>query len=158
MADPTLTITIDRTGMAGDPDPLVLVSNRADGTSNTVLGCAGFQEPAKQVRRRVAPPSDYMHGDVVLGWSWQQSLLSFEVLPVEATEAEAKAALAELEAAITRLQFAVTTVVGDAPGLVWTCDAGEAIPTAARSYMDLRLVQPKWAVSIPCHPVPTEAP
>ena len=156
MADPTLTISIDRTGMGGSPAPLVLVSDRSDPASNTVFGCSGFREPAKQMRRRVAPPSAFLHGDVVLGFAYDQANLAFEVMPIGATEAQAKAALAELELAIARLQFEVTVTVGDASGLVYLCDAGEAFPVADRSYVDLKYVQPKWSVSIPCYPIPTE--
>lgn len=152
-----LTISIDRTGMVGAPAPLVLVSNSSDPASNTVLGCAGFREPARRMRRRVAPPSDFSHGDVTLGFSYDQALLVFDVMPFGATEAQAKAALDELEAAIARLQFEVTVTVGDAPALVYVCDAGEAVSTTDRSYMDLRYVQPKWSVEIPCYPIPTEA-
>lgn len=159
MPVPSLTITIDRTGMAGSPDPLVLVGDRSDVASNSVLGVSGYREPARQMRRRTAPPSDFSHGDVTLGWSWQQSILPFDVTAMPgSSETQVKAAIAELEAAIARLQFEVTVVVGDAPGLVYVCDAGEAIPTGDRSYADLRAVRPSWSVSIPCHPVPTEAP
>lgn len=153
----SLTITIDRTGMVGDPDPLVLVSDRTDAASNIALGCSGFQEPARRMRRRIAPPSDFTHGNVTLGWSWDQALLSFDVMPFDATEAQAKAALAELEAAIARLQFNVTVEVGDAPGLVYLCDAGEAVPVSGRSLVDLRYVRPKWSVEIPCYPIAEEA-
>lgn len=152
-----LTISIDRTGMVGAPAPLVLVSNSADPASNTVLGCSGFREPARRMRRRVAPPSDFTHGDVVLGFAYDQALLVFDVMPFGASEADAKAALAELEAAIARLQFEVTVTVGDAPGAVYLCDAGEAVPTNDRTYVDLKFVQPKWSIEIPCYPIPTEA-
>jgi hypothetical protein len=155
---PSLTISIDRTGMVGAPAPLVLVSNTADVASNTVLGCSGFREPAKRMRRRVAPPSDFLHGDVVLGFAYDQSLLVFDVLPFNATEAQAKTALVELEAAIARLQFEVTVTVGDADPLVYLCDAGEAVPVGDRSWVDLQYVRPKWSVEIPCYPIPTEAP
>lgn len=148
----TLTISIDRTGMVGDPDPLVLLAQ--DGASDTVLFVTGYAEPAKQVRNRFAPPSDFSHGEVPLGWSWQQSLLLFEVTPFEATETEGKVAIVELEAAISRLSFVVTVTVGDADPYAWTCTAGSITPTTARSYMDLTHSNPSWAVSIPCHPVP----
>lgn len=152
----SLTISIDRTGMVGSPAPLVLVSDRADPASNIALGCSGFREPAKRMRRRIAPPSDFLHGDVVLGFAYDQADLSFEVMAFNATETEAKAALAELEAAIARLQFELTVTVGDSPSLVYVCDAGEAIPVRDRSYVDLKYVHPKWSVSIPCYPIPTE--
>lgn len=157
MAVPSLTVTIDRTGMVGAPAPLVLVASRSDVTSNTVLGVSGYREPARQMRRRTAPSSDFSHGDVTLGWSWQQSILAFDVTAKPgSTETQVKAAISELEAALARLQFEVTVEVGDAPALTWTCDAGEAIPTGDRSYADLRAVRPSWSVSIPCHTVPTE--
>lgn len=159
MPDPSLTIAIDRTGMAGAPAPLVLVSKASDVASNSVLGVSGYREPAKQMRRRTAPPSDFLHGDVVLGMVYQQATLPFQVTAKPgSTETQVKAALAELEAAIARLQFEVTVTVGDAPAQTWTCDAGEAMPTSDRSYADLRSVRPSWSVSIPCYPIPTEAP
>lgn len=151
----SLTITIDRTGMAGAPAPLVLLGQA--GASNTVLAVSGYREPARQMRRRTAPPSDFVHGEVTLGWSYQQSILSFDVAAFGATEAQAKAAIAELEAALGRLQFEVTVEVGDAPALTWTCDAGEAIPIGDRTYANLRAAEPSWSVAIPCYPIPTEA-
>lgn len=156
MTEPVLTVTIDRTGMVGAPAPLVLLGH--PGTSNTVLGCSDYREPAKWVNRRMAPPSAFAHGQVVLGMTYEQSLLSFTVFPEGATEAQGKAAIFELEAAIARLQFEVTVTVGDAPGLVYVCDAGEVVPVGDRTYTDLRYANPKWSVEIPCYPIPTEAP
>lgn len=148
----TLTISIDRTGMAGDPDPLVLLAQV--GSANTVLGVTGYREPARQARVRYAPPSDFVHGEVALGWTWQQSILAFQVRPFGATETEGRAAWAELEAAITRLGFEVTVTVGDAPAETWVCDPGSVTPVSDRTYSDLRYANASWAVEIPCHPVP----
>lgn len=157
MAEPSLTITIDRTGMAGAPTPLVIVSKASDVASNTVLGCSGYREPSRQMRRRMAPPSDFSHGELTLGWSYQQAALVFDVTAKPgATESQLKAAISELEAAIARLQFTVTVEVGAAPALAWTCDAGEAIPSGPRTYADLSAVRATWSVAIPCHPVSTE--
>lgn len=152
----TLTVSIDRTGMAGAPTPLVLLGHV--GSANTVLGVTGYREPARQTRVRYAPPSDFTHGDVALGWNWQQSILSLTVRGLGATEAEVKAAIAELEAAVARMPYEVTVTVGDAPALVWTCDPGQVIPVRERTYTDLRLATASWSVEIPCHPVPEEAP
>lgn len=148
----TLAISIDRTGMVGDPEPLVLLGHK--GSSDTVLGITGYRDPAKQVRVAYAPPSRFAHGEVPLGWSWQQSQLLFDVVPFGATETTGKAAIAELEAAITRLSFEVTVTVNGAPAETWTCTAGEVVPVRERSFVDLRYSNPAWSVSLPCHPVP----
>lgn len=151
----SLTISIDRSNMAGSLDPLVLLGHV--GSANTVLGVIGYREPARQTRVRYAPPSDFTHGDVALGWNWQQSVLPFTVRGFGATETQVKAAIAELEAAVARMSYEVTVTVSDAPALVWTCDPGQVIPVRDRSYTDLRLAVPAWSVEIPCHPVPEEA-
>lgn len=148
----TLTISIDRTGMVGDPDPLVLIAHDDEG--ETVLGVTGYSEPARQVRNRYAPPSDFAHGQVPLGFTYQQSLLTFEVVPFDATETQGKAAVLELEAAVARLSYEVTVTVNGAPTYTWTCTAGSVLPVGARSYVDLKYANPSWAVSLPCHPVP----
>lgn len=149
----TLTITVDRTGMAGAPDPLVLLGH--DGSSNTVLSVTNFQEPAKAPRVRYAPPSDFSHGDVPLGWSWQQSLLSFDVAPFDADEGAGRAAIEELEGALSRLSFEVTVEVNDAPARTYVCTVGAVMPNGPRTFVDMRDSDPVWTVTIPCHPVPT---
>lgn len=152
----TLTVSIDRTGMAGSPAPLILLGHV--GSANTVLGATAYREPARQKRVRYAPPSDFAHGDVALGWNWQQSILSFTVRAFNANETQLKAAIDELEAAVSRMRYEVTVTVGDAPALVWTCDPGQVIPVRDRTYTDLRLATAPWSVELPCHPVPEEAP
>lgn len=146
-----LTISIDRTSLA--LDPLVLVGDKGS-TTNTKLAISAYQEPSRQARVRRAPPSDHVHGDLALGWNWQQSALSFVVVALEATEAEGKAAVLELEEAVARLSYSVTVTVGTAPPYTWTCDPGSVTATRNRTRFDVRSGQSEWSVELPCHPVP----
>lgn len=152
---PTLIISIDRSDMVGAPAPLVLSGTSGDPLSNTALGASGYREPARQARVRYAPASDFAHGEVALGWNWQQSLLQFTAMaPAGTSESVAKAAIAELEEAITRLSYSVTVTVDDAPAYTWACVPGSVTPTADRSYVDLKYGNATWAVDLPCNPVP----
>lgn len=146
----TMTVTIDRSGMAGSPADLVLSGKISDGTA---LGLLDYQEPALQPRIRYAPSSDYVHGDLPLAWSWQQSVMSFAVMPINpANETAAQAALDDLTAAISRLTYAVT-VVKSGVTEVWTCNAGSMSPAGSRTRLNLTRNIPVWSVSLPCYPV-----
>lgn len=147
---PTLTISIDRTGMAGSPGPLVLTGAKA---TTTTLGVTEYAEPAVQARVQYAPTSVWTHGETALGWSYQQSLLAFSVVPVGADEDDGRAAITELRAALSRLSFTVTVTVDGAPAETWTCDAGTVEPAGSRTLADLRYNTPTWNVSVPAYPV-----
>jgi hypothetical protein len=148
--DPTLTISIDRTGMTGSPAPLVLHGNRGTGS----LGITDYTEPAMQPRGRDAPTADDLDGETTTAWSWQETMLVFEVVTdVSASEADSRSLIAELRAAITRLNVPVTVTVGDAPAETWRGKLGTLTPTGPRNRWDLAKHNPTWTVTIRCHPI-----
>lgn len=145
----SLTISINRTSLS--LSALSMSALLADGTA---LGIVGYQEPAKTPRVGYAPSSNYEHGDTVLSWSWQQSILNFDVVPVNpATEAVARDLIDQLVTAVSRVQYQ-TTVTVNGVAKVWTCDVGSVTPAGARTLVDLKTKAPVWAVSIPCYPIP----
>ena len=147
---PTFDISIDRTGMTPST-PLVMSGNN---DASTALKVVSYREPAMQARIRYAPTSDYEHGDIPLAWSWQQTLLSFEVTTRGATtEAAARAAVAELVAAVARLSYSVTVTVDGAAPETWACNPGTVAPRDDRNRVDVTHHSSVWVVTIPCHPV-----
>ena len=147
MIDPSLTISIDRTALS--LSPLVLVAENA-----TDLGLTDYAEPALLPRVSYAPTSDFQHGDVPLGWGWQQTLLNFSFLTIADTEAESRALVDAVRNAITQgLEYEVTVTASDAAAEVWTCNPGSLTPAGARTLVNMRHVRPVWSVSLPCYPV-----
>lgn len=123
--------------------------------STSVLGVIAYTEPALQARNQLAPPSNDQHGDLVLGWTWQQSVLNFTVAAFgSASEQETRDAVAELRDAITQaLEFEVRVTVGDSAVEVWTCNPGSVAPAGERTSANLRRFDDPWVVSLPCFPV-----
>jgi hypothetical protein len=145
---PTFEISIDRASLS--TTPLVMSGNDGAATS---LKVTTYRAPAMQARIRYAPSSEYVHGDTALAWSWQQTILAFEVTTRgAATEAAAKAAVAELVAAVARLNYTVT-VTEDGVAETWACDPGTVAPRDDRNRVDLEHHSTVWSVTIPCHPV-----
>jgi hypothetical protein len=141
----TLVITI-----SGDT-PLVMDGSEAGASA---LGVTAYTEPAVQPRVSYAPTSPYLHGEAPLGWSYQQTLLSFSVAPIApASEAAARALIETLRAAVTRMSFTVTVNVNGAGNEVWACHVGSVTPAGGRDSVNLRDHNPEWNVSIPCYPV-----
>lgn len=106
-----------------------------------------------QARITYAPTGD-SHGDLPLGWSYQESLLGFNVFAeLEDTEAEARVKIAELVAALGRLSYEVTVTVGDADPETWTCRPGNVAAADDRTSTDLQSHHPIWAVTIPVYPI-----
>jgi hypothetical protein len=107
-----------------------------------------------QARVAYAPESDWAHGSVPLSWSWQQTMLNFEVAAIDASsESAARSAHADLLEAVTQWAFLVTTTVSDSPAETWTCHPGSVTPGGPRSYVDLRHFINVWVVTVPCYPV-----
>lgn len=146
----TLSITIDRTSLSLAD----LVLGGQDGTGG-LLAITDYTEPATQARINYAPESDFVHGSLALGYTWQQTLLSFEVAPFGPTgEQETRTAVAALVAAVSQFPaYEVTVTVGNAAPETWQCDPGSVVPGGARTYVDLRDSDPFWRVSIPCYPI-----
>lgn len=149
MADPTLTISIDRTSL----DLAAFVLTGHDAAHD--LAITDYQEPAMAPRNEYAPTSPDVDGEMPLGWSWQQSILGFSVVKDDAvTEAAMRTKIVELVAAVARLSFTITVTVSDAPAETWTAQgAGSVVPVGGRTYEDMRHHDPVWSVSIPVHPV-----
>lgn len=149
MSEPTLTISIDRTGMAGSPAALTFSATPGVGER----GITNYREPMLQTRRRTVEADD-IHGERTQAWKWQQTILAFDVVTdASATEAESRALVAEIRAAVSRLSYAVTVTVNGATAEVWACTVGSANYRDARMYADLVDHNPVVSVSIPCHPV-----
>lgn len=149
MADPTtLTISIDRTSMSLSP---LILTGHAEPTR--VMSVSDYVEPAMQPRITYAPTGDG-HGDMPLGWSWQESLLNFSVfLETAASESAARAAVAKVVAAVSRLSYTTTVTVAGASPETWTCRPGSVVPAGDRTTSDLQSHANVWAVSIPVYPV-----
>lgn len=149
MADPTFTISIDRTGMAGSPAPLTFSGTPGVGE----LGVVNYREPRLQTRRRTLEADD-IHGVRTQAWKWQESILSFDVVTdASSTEAESRGYVTDIRAAISRLSYSVTVTVNGATAEVWACTVGDVNYAADRAYQDLASHNPVLEVSIPCHPV-----
>lgn len=146
----TFTISIDRTSLADTP----LILSGTAGTTEA-LGVSGYQEPGMLPRVRNAPESDFVHGDLALGWTWQQTFLNFTVFATAAaTEQAQRDSIAELVLALTQFPaYEVTVTVDDADAETWQCNPGSVTPLNGRSVYDVRLHNPEWAVTIPCYPV-----
>lgn len=136
--------------MVGSPAPLVLTGH-AEPTR--FLSVSDYQEPALQPRITYAPESD-VHGDLPLGWSYQQSILGFNVFyEGGSSETVMRAKIAELVAALGRLSFTTTVTVNDADPEAWTCNPGSVTAVGGRTRTDMRLYNPVWSVAIPVYPI-----
>lgn len=145
---PTLTISIDRADMALTP----LAMGAGTLTDLTIVN---YTEPPVVARVAYAPTSRWLHGDMPLGTTLNNTALDFTVAPAHAaTEQDAREAIDELAAAIARLTYEVTVTVNDADPLVWTCYAGGLTPAGPRTFQNLRRRRPTWNVSLPAHPIP----
>lgn len=149
MSDPSsLTISIDRTSMTLSP---LLLCGHDD--PSRVLSVSTYREPAMQPRINYAPTGDD-HGDTPLSWSYQETVLAFNVFDEGgASEATMRAKIAQLVAALGRLTYTATITVGDADPETWTCRAGAVAPVDDRTSFDLQGHRPMWAVTIPAYPI-----
>lgn len=151
MIDPTLTISIDRSGMSGSPAPLVLAGDLSED-----LVVVTFAPPAKIWQYGYAPGSADIHGSELTSAALVQALLGFSFYPLTDSETAMRAAQAEVEAALAQFRYAVTTQISGAPAEVWTCDPGsvQLVDSSGRTYADLANTHPKFSVSIPVYPIP----
>src|SRR5689334_732567 len=116
MTDPTLTITISRSG-----DDLVLSGSDDDND----FGVANFQPPAEVPRYGWMPDADSVNGSELLSESLEQGVLVFDWMADRvSSETEAAAAKAEVLAAIRQFEFTVTTQVSGATAEVWSANRG----------------------------------
>lgn len=149
MVEPTLLISIDCAGMVDTTDV-----NFSGTPASGELGITDYTEPAMLARVRYAAPSDYQHGDEALGWTWQQSILSWDFTTDEsATEQESRLLIERVRLAVARLEFNVTVTVNGADAETWLCNAGSLTPAGSRKYADLVGHYPVWQLSLPAYPV-----
>lgn len=141
----TLTFSIARTSLS--LSPLVLSAND---DSNTWGILPGYTPPGRIARVRYAS-SNFTHGDVAVGSTWQQAVHSFDVSPTVASAAGLAAAVAELQAALGQFTY-LTTVTRNGVAEVWTCDTGSLSP-APLDVNEVDHHQPVYSVTIPCYPV-----
>jgi hypothetical protein len=123
------------------------------GRGSSAARPGGYREPAMQARINYAPTGD-AHGDVPLSWSYQETVLSFNVFDeLSTTEAAARAKIATLVAALGRLSYTVTITVDGATAEVWTCRPGSVVPVDDRTTFDLQSHRAVWTVTIPAYPI-----
>lgn len=144
----TLTVSIDRTDMG--LAALVLYGHEVAGSK---LGISDFQAPGRQARVRYAGDSDHLHGSVAVASTWQQALLSFDVLPDVTSEAELQQVIGELRAAVERLTYTTTVTINDGTPEVWRCDMGSVV-AEPRTLENLSAFDVVHTVTIPCYPIP----
>jgi hypothetical protein len=147
--DPTLTISIDRTGMA-DPSPLTFSATPGVGS----LGITEYTEPAVAPQNIYASDSDYEDGETIRGARWHNTLLTWDVVTDAAsTEQQARETIAALRAAVSRLEYEVTVTVDGAPAETWLAQGyGTVTVTGARTYANLRDHNPTWSITLPVYP------
>lgn len=143
----SLRISIHRESLSLTP---LILTGHAD--VDAVLSVSNYREPAMQPRINYAPTTD-QHGDMPLGWSYQEALLSFTVFPVSTTETDARAKIATLVAAVSRLTYSVHITVNDAADEQWTCRPGTVVPIDDRTFTDMKTFDAEWAVTIPAYPI-----
>lgn len=150
--DPTLTITIDRSGMPGALTDLVL-SARLDGAD---FGITSYSPPDFESQNTYAADSPYTHGSEVAASKIAQGFLTFAWVPVSATTtAEVQVARDEIKAAIRQFSFLVTTKEGLAPAEVWAADPGsQRLAGGSLTRMVIKHLVPVYVVTIPVYPIP----
>lgn len=146
MSDPsTLTIVIARTG-----DDLLLTGHDDPARD---LSVTSYRDPAMQARITYAPTGDH-HGDVPLSWSYQETVLAFNVFDeLSDTEDAMRLKVAELVEAVGHLSYTVTITVDDASAETWTCRPGAVVAADDRTSTDLQTNRPVWTVAIPAYPI-----
>lgn len=143
----SVTVTISRTSLSL-PD---LVMTATPGDSG--LGVSAFQAPGRVARITYMPDSVDIHGSEPIASSWQEGLISFNVVTDDvASETEAQTALAALVAALGQFSYAVTTQVSGAPAQAWAARMG-SFSQPSRSLTDLETSLYECAVTIPVYPI-----
>lgn len=148
VAEPTLDISIDRTGMTPST---ALTFSATPGVGKR--GVANYQEPRLSVQAELLSAPD-IHGDRLRSWKWQQAILAFDVVLDDSDDEDEVTDLTdEIRTAISRMSFAVTVTKNGGTPQVWSCRVGEVNFKAPRSRNDLQDSNPVLEVLIPCHPV-----
>jgi hypothetical protein len=143
-------LSIDRSDMEGDLDPLVLHGDRQPGWCLM----PGWQMPGEDVNIAWAT-SPTTEGAVATHATTQQAIMSGDVL-WEADEGdgptERAAAVAELKAALRRLSYTVTS---DWNGVDddWLCNRASIVPSPL-DYLSVDRDMPIYSLTIPCYPHP----
>ncbi|HKY58311.1 MAG TPA: hypothetical protein VJL80_09760 [Aeromicrobium sp.] len=156
MSDPTLSITISRTLVAGSPAPLALSGHDSAAT----LWVVRFRPPAKIRRNEYAEQGSPFHGSELTGSSLDHGLLGFHfTVNGAASETALQAAVDEMETALAQPWYDVTTQISGAPPQVWEADPGscEIAGEGEREYLDLANLNTVYAVTIPVYPIPGSA-
>lgn len=148
--DTSLVISMDRTGMAGDPEPLVWYGTRGTGS----YGITDYTEPAEVPQNLYATKSDYEDGQEPRGATMLNTLLGWDfTTDVAASENASRLLIAEVRLAIRRLRYAVTVTTAGASPEVWLVRGyGSLTPAGSRTYADLKRHNPEWSLSLPINP------
>lgn len=150
MTDPTLTVKIDRSGLAVPADDLVFSGN----LDETELGIVRYVPPAMMARIGYMPNSRYVDGSEATSAAWEQAMLGFDWVPDTAEDETAiQAAYDEVLEAIGQFSYVVKTQVSGAPEQFWKADRGSMIPNG-RTLIDLKYLVPVYGVTIPVYPIP----
>lgn len=149
MTQPTLTISIDRTGMVGSPAALDFSATPGDGER----GIVNYVDP-RLVPQLQTLSADDIHGERLQSWKWQAAILGFDVvLDAAASEDEVTSLVDEIREAVSRMSFSVTVVKDGGTPQVWSCYVGQVNFKDARTRQNLTDHNPVIEVLIPCHPV-----
>lgn len=142
------TISIDRSGLAGSPAPIVMSGLR--GEHDWYL-LDGFRLPGKIRNNRYADESPFLNGALLVTSTLVQAYLNFDICLTVADAATRATAVAALEEALGQFTYDVT-VDWDGEETVWTCDPADIAPSPL-NIVAVRDHAPVMSISIPCYPV-----
>lgn len=154
MTAPTVTVKIDRSGLAVPAADLVASGTRA----GSLFGIVRFIPPAMIARTGYMPNSRYVDGSEETSVAWEEAILGFDWIPLNAnaaSETAVQAAYAEMIEAIGQIRFSVKTQVSGAPEQAWRGTRGSMVlgGSNGRTYVDLQYRVPVYGVTIPVHPI-----
>lgn len=150
MADPTLTISIDRASLSLSP---LEFSGSNDGTDLVIVS---YVPPSLINQVEYMADSSDVHGAEAVAAHYLQGVLAFSwYRNSAASETVVQSAFAEVAAAIGQFSFEIETQVSGAPVQTWRADPGSLTGDSnGRTYVDLSTLTPVYSVSIPVHPIP----
>jgi alpha-D-ribose 1-methylphosphonate 5-phosphate C-P lyase len=137
------TLSIDRSDMAGDLDPLVIHGTRETGW----CVMPGWQLPGEDVNvtHATSPVTD---GGVATHATAAVAIMSGDVLLNVDDAADRTAAVAELKAALRRLAYTVT-VTWNGVDEDWLCNRASIVPSPL-DYISVDRDMPIYTLTIPC--------
>lgn len=145
----TYSVSIDRSSMVGDLDPLVITNNPHGTTLHLPEDFAVW--PAFETRRTYAPDSGYEAGRTLLAAVQDAAELSLTVYAHGASGALLAAAKAELEAALAQWSYDLTLTV-DSVAHVYHAEILLGVPWGAIDSGMVAAHLARTSFSIPLNP------